>query len=61
MKCTICKQGETQPGKAIVVLERGADWSCDSLECAQERTCNPGQHRDHADLRLSAGNVGGAR
>lgn len=23
MKCTICKQGETQPGKATVVLERG--------------------------------------
>jgi YgiT-type zinc finger domain-containing protein len=23
MKCTICKQGETRPGKATVVLERG--------------------------------------
>jgi YgiT-type zinc finger domain-containing protein len=23
MKCTICKQGETQPGKTTVVLERG--------------------------------------
>ena len=23
MKCVICKQGETQPGKATVTLERG--------------------------------------
>ena len=23
MKCTICKQGETRPGKTTVVLERG--------------------------------------
>jgi len=23
MKCTICKQGETRPGKATVVLEQG--------------------------------------
>lgn len=23
MNCTICKQGETRPGKATVVLERG--------------------------------------
>lgn len=50
MKCVVCKQGETEPGKSTVVLERnGMTFIVKSIPAQVCRNC----HEEYVDERAA--------